>query len=194
MVAGAVRDRQTDGMGSADRFWRFMDAVAANAGDASAVALTSTLRQALAHVSVAGRRELWLRYAEATWALNSYDVWGCAGIVCGGDLSDDWFVYWRRWAVLQGSELHRAMLVNPDAALADYWRSVGLTDLARDAVTDFCNGEGAVGAFADRGVDTWATSRRLQAMLRAEPQGTPWTSESEWRKRFPALIRLFSRR
>ena len=110
-----------------------------------------------------------------------------------GDLSDDWFVYWRRWAVLQGSELHRAMLANPDAALADYWRSVGLTDLARDAVTDFCNGESAVGAFADLGVDTWATSRRLQAMMRAQPHGTPWTSKSEWRKRFPALVRLFSR-
>ena len=181
-------------MKAAARFWRFLDDVAASAGDASATALTSALRSALASVSMADRRQFWLRYDEATWALYSYDVWGCAAITCGGDLSDDWFEYWRRWSVLQGGDLHRGMLVDPDAALADYWESVGLMRLPRDAVLDFCNGEAACSAFADCGVDLWATSRRVRARMDAGPAGTPWTSRSEWQQRFPALIRLFGGR
>lgn len=193
VLVGRTSERQSCGMKAAARFWRFMDDVAASAGDASATALTSALRCALASVSMVDRRQFWLHYDEATWALHSYDVWGCAAIVCGGELSDDWFEYWRRWLVLQGGDLHRGMLVNPDAALADYWESVGLMRLPRDAVIDFCNGEHACSAFADCGVELRA-SRRVRARMDAGPAGTPWTSRSEWRQRFPALIRLFGGR
>jgi len=171
-----------------------MDDVAASARDGSGEAITQALRLALPQLSPRTRRELWLRFDEATWELYSYDVHGCAEIVCGGGLSDDWFVYWRRWIVLQGGSLHRAMRRNPDAALADYWESVGLTGLDTKDVNDFCYAEQALYAFADSAGGHCPSSPRLRSLMRGKPRGRPWSSEVEWRRRFPALLRLFASR
>ena len=132
-----------------------------------------------------------LRFAEATWELHSYDVWGCASIVCGGGLSDDGFVYWRRWLVLQGSSLYRSIFKNPDAALADYWQSVGLTELANESVYDYCNGERAQYVFDDYAGGSPPRSKRLEYLMRRRPRGRAWANQAELRQRFPALVRLF---
>jgi hypothetical protein len=52
-----------------------------------------------------------------------WDLWGAAYLVNGG-ASDDGFVYFRAWLILQGQEIYEAALADPDS-LADFCAEPG---------------------------------------------------------------------
>lgn len=167
------------------QFWPLIERVAADAGSPCSSVLLPRLRRALRPLPRATRVGMAQQFHTAVWQLYSYRLWGCCTVLSGGEASDDFFVYWRNWLVLQGEALFLACRDDEqaDAALAEYAVGVGLDLMTAAARAGCCNGE-RLGYAWTRGLDGIDTRFEFPE----QPRGATWSGTDAWEVRLPRLL------
>ncbi|CAN5117490.1 hypothetical protein BH11PLA2_BH11PLA2_37990 [soil metagenome] len=119
-----------------------------------------------------------------------WNLWGAAYVINGG-CSDDGFMDFRTWLILEGEAIYKAALANPDS-LAD-------TNVQADEAGYQCypaNDAYAEADDAEEGVEYYEAMEKHCGPhdRREEPTGEDWDFEDqdEVQKRLPKLYKKFS--
>ena len=108
---------------STHRFWSLIDQARRDAdGDVDEYGLA--LEGVLAHLTPDELIEFERHFDSLIDAAWRWDLWGAAYILNGG-CSDDGFLYFRGWLVMQGQRVYEASLADPDS-LADSFVGTGI--------------------------------------------------------------------
>lgn len=97
--------------------WDLIEQAAASAADSSTDARSAAVTAALTQLPPPELVSFDEHLAQLSAAAYSWELWGAAYTMCGG-CSDDSFMDFRAWLVLQGRATYEAALADPDS-LAD---------------------------------------------------------------------------
>ncbi|HYG82881.1 MAG TPA: DUF4240 domain-containing protein [Pyrinomonadaceae bacterium] len=96
-----------------DEFWRLIDAARAGAGGEVGL-YGDSLRKTLAPLTPEELVSFDSLFDEHLSRAYQWDLWGAAYLINGG-CSDDGFVYFRAWLVMQGRDVYERALSDPDS-------------------------------------------------------------------------------
>jgi hypothetical protein len=96
-----------------DEFWKLIEATDAEAGGEVDL-YGDTLRRVLSHLPPQELVSFDSLFAQHLSRAYQWDLWGAAYLINGG-CSDDGFVYFRAWLIMQGRNVYERALSDPDS-------------------------------------------------------------------------------
>jgi hypothetical protein len=102
-----------DGTMNIDKFWTLIDAAGAAAGGEVEL-FGDTLSRVLSPLASDELVSFDSIFSQLISRAYRWDLWGAAYLVNGG-CSDDGFVYFRAWLIMQGRDIYERALADPDS-------------------------------------------------------------------------------
>lgn len=98
---------------SLDEFWKLIDAASA-AAEGEVELYGETLRRVLSPLPPEDLVAFDTLFTQRLSRAYRWDLWGAAYLINGGS-SDDGFVYFRAWLIMQGRDVYERSLLDPDS-------------------------------------------------------------------------------
>jgi hypothetical protein len=164
---------------TADEFWKLIEDTREDVPEEHVESLIAELVKR-GQDGVLGFARWWYEFHAAAY---SWDLWGAAYILNGG-CSDDGFIDFRSWLLLQGRKVYEAALKKPD--------SLASVDVEIDEASCECYPAPAAWEKAGGGThdELHDALEKARGMPRTEPElgeGWDFDDESIMKKRYPQL-------